>query len=386
MSFPSQVRTRIAALFMLALSALCGDDPIFIQRTAQWTPQGLMVSAWRQPLEFTDRKKTRPLAHPEFPVAFEVPPASKAQLGSKAFWLQGRIYLTGSGKGTSTLWCFDQGRWSKEATLAYGGYWEPTLLPLDNGRYLVFMPPMEDDCKREWNAPRRHYFGIARRNERGELSMTDYGDLGIKNADKDPHIRRAFVFADASVVTDDLLTLGCPEYGVFWTFSLKNGALKRSMALYEPPLEQMMQKGMGTLMLLNMQPLKEGNILVSARDGAFQGALATETAKLKQLMQPPPGTNIDPKQARDRFRFQQQAIQDIYIQYPHVHWFELDPDKGSVRRRNPSPVGARDLIHTVLEVRNFYWLPDEDGRVHFLDRYLKGLETAPYLPKAPGSR
>lgn len=368
----------IATCGMHRLGAQAFFDP-YVLCMGQWTQQGRLFSCPDEPLRWLIRGRIKEVAHPKLPSPlkdspnFQPPP----NLGGLGFHFQDALWINGWTRKESVLFRQSGTGWEEVAKVPCTSFSRNTsLIPLRNGRYLVFNPPDPDPKPKKKNP---YFYGIFAQDERGELVSRSLESLPERDWQEDANLALA-TRLDATAFTDDHVTVCCAEYGRFWIFSLEDGRLRHTVDLYGQETAKLLGRKQIPRMVLEFQPRKDGRLLISARDEALIKPLLAEVkkaeARLNDWMRP----NLPEDQENGLWNSLQRQVAEVLMPFPHLTWFELDPDTGSLKRLNPSPVGARDILPVNKEAP--FWLVDEEDRVIYMDMSFKAFPKAPELKKS----
>lgn len=363
-------------------------EDITVFPTGQWTPMGLLVSAWFSPTYLIKGKRAAELKgaeaplqtmlgfDPKAPKVMAMKPKDREKLvdvfqprnqGSKIFHLQDRFWQNTWVTGTATLWRRDPGSaWERSLEFQTAGCkYRPTILPLANGKFLVVNPPPFKDSTGQ---AKQHPLGIFRTNAKGELDQESPIELEKGEFHKNDAFRRMLIFLDTCVVVEDRLVLCCPQYGMFWVLSLEDGRVLRSAKLYGDALDGLVAANRGHRLIINLQPLKSGEILLAARNPETAKTFIKDATKAQEHLQLPPGSEPSKGQVQQILDLRERSMEVAYMDHHEVFWYEFRPRSGTFHRLPSGPVGGRGFIASLKDFEDFYWIPDAEDRITFTDR------------------
>jgi hypothetical protein len=350
----------VIGLLVLAVAVL--GSPLSSQttdlyrfETGQWTKDGFFLSGFmKESLRLSAKGSARLVPESILPKEQRVkrpanaPPPPK-HFGGKVMVANDRMFFTALERAetpVAVLWeRGPEGGWNATVRLAHrkrSPYFPPVIGPLANGKYLVLNPnPPEDKPDgTEALSP----FAVYRSNEKGELGLSSYIDPGIEKCQGNIHLRRDFTYLSSATIVDDCFIICGWKYGLFWVFSLEDGRIKRFFRLYNVIKDEDIAKNRSHQVILNYQPLKDGTLLVAARqeDGVKElaAALAEADAQGESLMQ----GFTNPQQVTEALRFLNRERDLIFRQFPFVAWYEIDPETGSKRKLELPPAGGKEML------------------------------------------
>lgn len=357
--------TLLAAFPMLQAQTLF--DP-YVSPVGQWTDRGLLFTAPGLPIRWVARGTVREVEPPKMHNPFSSGPLTgvfKSGMGGVAYFLDGRLWFSGWDGQREVLFEHKNNAWSEVAAVPSPDRKRRShLVPLRNGRFLAFSPR---DPELKPDQPSPWFFGVYAKDDSGELRLRTMETMSDKAWHKDPNLRRMLLGLQASVVVEDHFVLCCPEYGQFWVFSLEDGRLRRTMEIYGGKAAKLLAGRSVPRMVTQFQPQKDGTLLIAARDEAVLDAIPELARRAELANQQVLGGPLSGDQIGAAGRFVEMQYQEMLMQVPQQRWFELDPATGSVKRRNPSPVGALDLIpHVSPEAASkTFWMVDAEGKVSY---------------------
>lgn len=356
-------------LAVSTVSAQSFYDP-YLLPMGQWVGRGRIFSCTHEPFRWLDGGQVREVAHPKLPNPFVglTTVESPSNLGGLGFFAQDSLWINGWKDKCTLLYRHSAKGWEESVRItSLSRRRVASMIPLRNGRYLVFNPP-DPEPKSGRENPYHH--GIFAIDERGHLFAKSLDSLPDKDWFKDANLVRSSRL-DAAAMTEDHFIVCCPEYGRFWLFSMEDGRLQRTVDLYGKEVSKLLGHKNLPRMVVELQPRKDGRILISAREETLIKPLIEEVAKadsrLRSLLDGP----LHESQAADLQRTLDRTIAEALMPYPGIAWFELHPETGRIRRLNPSPVGAKDILPVGQDAP--FWIVDEDDRVIYTDAEFRTL-------------
>jgi len=160
--------------------------------------------------------------------------------------------------------------------------------------------------------------------------------------------------ASSMAVTDRHAVLINPKTGLYWIFSLEKASLTRSGRIFEFITDKMISEGGVAKAVLCVQPEKDGNILISARNkeailksGDFDKELTEMITANPDLLPEDTGKMIQKRRI-------ERANKDWQIE-----WYRINPEKGNVVKLKMPPLGNPAF----RDGTNDLWRPMPDGSV-----------------------
>ncbi len=357
-----------ALLACLALSVLpmLADPPeVFVNPIGQWVGDQLLVASNASEIRMLGREGVTTVPRPGTSAA----PSGASEVDllkgpgdQKPFAIGTVLYVNVRNEKGTTLFERKLEGWTPIALLpatAMKGFL-PTLVPLKNGRFLVLgPPPTEEETKKHVAAP----FATYRLNDKGALEHLESGSFTPLPFQNHPVLKNVALQPHALTLTEDHLVLASPHYGVFWIFSLENGALRRTAQLFgEEVTKRMVEAKEGLVTVLNFQPLKDGDLLVSSLHADqlpdLLKARQTFWADMRKIA---PNRGNPPEAFENYGRVYAVRETEIRTTFPFVTWFTVKPSTGTVKRLETAPPGALSVRDKADE--DFYWVVDEEDRV-----------------------
>ena len=243
------------------------------------------------------------------------------------------------------------------------------IIPLKNGKYLLpaTRPIIEDDNG-------FHLFGIYRKNKQNHLEL----EKNLTDAFSKPHWPKA---GDQSYSLEDSTRMGLfhvcrtnskivihfPDIGWFFVFSPEDGRFLRKARVFLDVSEDAIRAGkeFGPVGL-GFEPRKDGRIIFSTMSKDY--VLLAIDLFPRPLFKP---EFMDKDQLLAEYVEKYKEVEDQRIKkWPHVLWWEFDPDTG-IFDRIPTPDGFPDKLKGR---EDFYWRIRADGTLVRFDRFTDIIE------------
>lgn len=364
----SLVMSWLIALILIVVnsSVIRAQCPVVLQPTVQWEGDQLVIPGQ----EGSNRIQ---ILERGFHIVSEVPfpQGSPGFPGTSGFLFEGSVWAYSHDEATvkegpqvlDRLYRFVNGCWElvvshQEKASLWGFH---AILPLENGRFFVIRQAQLRTA-RGLEGP----FYIMGSNERGQLQTIREADGGIPTAIFDaPGMSRAFQV----IRTGDTFLLLDYLPGWIWIYSLKDGALRRLVRVYEDIDTHRLQRNDFSTVMVGAQPQEDGSVMLAVRPQS--AALNDDFSRRVQL-----GlrdsveirTQDETPLRKDEFsapRRSEEQLDWAWKQNPEIDWMTLDVATGSLRKVKPWPDSAPTRIGSMIEYITFRWLPGWDGRVEF---------------------
>jgi len=255
----------------------------------------------------------------------------------------------------------------------------PLIFPLKNGKWFILNADgMKDGFGKQINS----FFFIGKANEKGVLEYVDHYETGLGKLYENFFILNAISGPSPKIFTEDFVVICVERYGLFWSISLENGQVQGPVKLFPRLSDDAILKNEVLRPVINLQPRKDGTILVATRPE--EAVLAgSDTIRLLRSYSNQMLSGIQPENALQVAKASARMEEDVYLKFPFVSWFELTPRTLGFKRLSPPPFGAKEMIHSAQEFRDFTWIVDANDDVRFLKKGFPEFqeEARPRSPK-----
>lgn len=273
--------------------------------------------------------------------------------GGRFFYSRFRKGVVGTQEGRyfeHEVLVWDNKDWVSHASARFPGLLTG-LFPLDDDRFLA-TATVQGVLQKDG---RSYPFATLRLNAKGELQLVELQDTGLEKPFFTAQGRPAYGSLSMSFLmgnwarTEGYLLL-FSQFGHFWIFDEDKGHLKRMVCLYKGLSDQRLQEGNLFSGILGVQPRPSGHLLVAAKreDAVLFAPLAF------------PQNQISPGVAG-----QQVWADSVQKHYPHVEWWDLDPETGTFTPE-AAPQGFPELFLNQADLNNFNWRFKPDGNLSLL--------------------
>jgi hypothetical protein len=375
-------RRLIGLIFLLGNVLHLHSQEGLTFKVVQWTEKGVLVT----PLNSSEAVLFPPKGEK---ISIQAPaklpqqsnPLAVAAAPGDIFWFEGRYYCQVFGPEPghpeqlrSELHRLEGGAWSRIGWFSRERSQGRVLFfPLGSGKFLGLSKRyFRDSTGKARTSP----FAIfSRHPEREEFLFDNEVELGMdkKLFEKlDP-----FQLWTTTLIafTDGDLTLALPKSSLYWTFSLETGRLRRHGRFMDKATDELISVALLPSLLLNLQPAPDGSILLAMRHADMLTEMKDGLADIKhieRLLAESKGAD-----ASNALKAWRQRQDELASRFPFVQWWSYEPSTGAVRRLDPPPQGAKQIVATFADLRNMNWVPTRDGRVLQVSGDFRELETKP---------
>jgi len=260
---------------------------------------------------------------------------------------------------------------------------KPWIIPLRNGNFFALdVYGKKDDQGDKVTS----IFQILKKNSKGQLKRASEEDDHLGSLRQNDEILHVLNHSGPIVFTEDYMVVFVYPYGIYWSVSLENGSLKGPDRLYSGITDQVIN---GTTRIIrpviNVQPDMNGKIIIAARpeQAVLEGGALAKAQEEKLEAMVKSQKDMNPADMKASYKT---LVNEVYIQYPFVKWFRLDPRNLSIQSIDPSPSGGKVIINSVEEFRNFFWVMDDKDQVIYLKTSLDEFISGPSPDPKPKSK
>lgn len=245
------------------------------------------------------------------------------------------------------------------------------IIPCDQDRFIAISS--KEDMNSAQNPRDRSPFYSLKLRENGEFVIGSRIDPECEPMGKEPDWFGLPALSPL-IITEDHATLLHRSTGLYWVFSLQNGSLRRSGRMLPEITDEVIRKKEARDAILSQHPMPNQTILCLARaEGAPAGDTESPEKAVEKLMKEHPGMD-----AKDALRIYTQKKREQLETNPFPRWLALDPEKGTVARLIPPPLGAPDFLDSRKGVA---WRPLPDGNLRYGRVVPKTEAPAPAAPR-----
>jgi hypothetical protein len=273
------------------------------------------------------------------------------------------------------LWTFfkwEEGEWRLLgryiAKSAMPGFTGMNAIPCDGDRFiLVSYVPQADDGGRDWSP-----FRVASFPEGSESlrlgSAIDHGHDALRQHVSDQFRTDLELFGDMAV-TDSHAVVVHPYTGLFWVFSLEKARLVKAGSIFKKLTPEMIANDGFTNAVLCVNPERQGTVLVAAQDEDYftkngdywkefreirsgrlrewekfrdaKGDRSEDSEAIARSIKDwSEAFNVISKEVAEAMR---PRLRQLLENSPHVVWYRIHPENGSVERLLEPPKGGARL-------------------------------------------
>lgn len=312
-------------------------------------------------------------------------------IGEKIFYVNGAFYSlhsdtlrgeNGVPSPCTKLMKKEDAGWISEASLTTtNSKSKPFLVPLKNGKYFVLCAYKDEEKPGTKEAS---IFQICRKNEKGQLELAGEEEDGLGKLRRNETVLHTLNYSGPVLFTDDYMLVFAYSVGLYWSVSLENGTVKGPERLYSGITDQLINDDRGMIRpLINAQPDPNGSIIIAARPEKSVVESSAFAKRHRDRLEILAQTQKDMPEVEFKASYKN-MINEVYVEFPFVEWYRLEPRNLSLKRMDPPPTGSREMINSVEDFRKFFWIVDENDRIIYLNSSLT--DFAPEEAQQPAKR